>query len=251
MVERNRKLGRSPVVVVGSSAAIVLVAASPYALRAIALLPGMDWIKLGNVGQAYGAASALLSAIALVAVAYSVFLQAKEARASRRQAARGFHHELIRLALDDPGYLAALGGPGGQIAYSRARKGMYLNLWLAYWEMLFELGDLSEAELRLNVGGQFFNSSEARAFWSSGAETWSELMKSQPRAKRARFVRLVDDEYQKALAAGPPTFTVLDDSAEDPRRSRAFGIAGAAGQGLLIAAGVILGGWLTRRFIRL
>lgn len=128
---------------------------------------------------------------------------------------------------------------------------MYLNLWVAYWEMLFELGDMTEAELRLNVNRQFFNSAVARAFWEEGGEIWSEIMASQPRAKRAQFVRVVDTEYRKALATGPPSFCLADDLRKaGPGERHAHFLARVAGSAILVTAGAALGGWLWERYSR-
>ncbi|MEV4456717.1 DUF6082 family protein [Microbispora sp. NPDC049633] len=50
------------------------------------------------VGQTYGAASALLSALALTGVSASLALQAKESRAARKDSGRNHHLRLIRMA---------------------------------------------------------------------------------------------------------------------------------------------------------
>jgi hypothetical protein len=61
-----------------------LVAASPFALR---LLSGRvtDWGQLSLIGQTYGAASALLAVLALIGVAFTLFMQAREAKSSRER----------------------------------------------------------------------------------------------------------------------------------------------------------------------
>jgi hypothetical protein len=61
-----------------------LVAASPFALRMLDL-QSRDWERLSWVGQTYGAASALLSVLALIGIAVSLTLQARESNASREQ----------------------------------------------------------------------------------------------------------------------------------------------------------------------
>src|ERR1035438_6795067 len=54
----------SAMIIVGAGI-VALVAVSPLALRMIGSLPGMDWARLSNIGQTYGAASALLTGLAL------------------------------------------------------------------------------------------------------------------------------------------------------------------------------------------
>ena len=65
-------------------------------------LGGVDWAKLSNIGQTYGAASAVLSALAVGGVAISLFLQANQGRANQVQMVREYQRELVRMLLDDP-----------------------------------------------------------------------------------------------------------------------------------------------------
>src|SRR2546430_12427958 len=87
-------------------AAVVL---SPFLLGALGGF-GVNWTRLSEIGQTYGAVSAVLSALALGAVAMSVSIQARQARAEQIQAVRGFHLDLVRLQLDDLAtYMPCLG----------------------------------------------------------------------------------------------------------------------------------------------
>ena len=70
---------------------LTLVTLSPFALRVIIFLPGINWVKLSNVGQTYGAVSALVAALALAGVAISIAMQAREARYNRWEAGRARH----------------------------------------------------------------------------------------------------------------------------------------------------------------
>ncbi len=81
-----------------------LVITSPLAPRAIALIPNISWPELSNIGQTYGAVSALLAALALVGVATSVLTQNHELRHSSWESGRARHLEITRMALDDPRY---------------------------------------------------------------------------------------------------------------------------------------------------
>ncbi len=62
----------------------------------------MNWTRLSDVGQTYGAISAIVSAVALGGVAAALFFQARQAKAERIQAVRGFHRELIQMTIDEP-----------------------------------------------------------------------------------------------------------------------------------------------------
>jgi hypothetical protein len=74
----------------------------------------MDWGRLSYIGQTYGAESAILSALAVGGVsvslflqarqarATSLFLQARQARATNIQMVRDYRRELIMMALENP-----------------------------------------------------------------------------------------------------------------------------------------------------
>jgi hypothetical protein len=71
-----------------------LVALSPLALTYLNVKKSTDWDRLSDIGQTYGAASALLAGLALTGVAASLFFQAREAKATREQALRALHGDL-------------------------------------------------------------------------------------------------------------------------------------------------------------
>src|SRR5215469_12947531 len=82
----GRKLRKPAVVLIAIAIAVAtawLVLISPLLLRQIARIHGVNWTMLGNVGQTYGAASALLSAIALIGVSASLVIQGRQARNER------------------------------------------------------------------------------------------------------------------------------------------------------------------------
>ncbi|WP_431313324.1 DUF6082 family protein [Streptomyces antnestii] len=58
-----------------------LIASTPFVLAALA--PGhIDWGKLSDISQAYGAVSVVFSAIALAGVALSLLYQVRQTRTS-------------------------------------------------------------------------------------------------------------------------------------------------------------------------
>src|SRR5690349_1967572 len=84
---------------------VALVTLSPLAFRGLLSFPGINWATLSNVGQTYGAVSALLAALALSGVVVSIFFQVRESRYNRIQVARARQFDLARLAMDNPFYL--------------------------------------------------------------------------------------------------------------------------------------------------
>jgi len=80
----------------------ILVAASPFLLGWISRSWSEDWSTIGDIGQAYGAASAFLSTFAFLGIAGSMLLQARESAANRAQLVRNQQFSLLRDAQDDP-----------------------------------------------------------------------------------------------------------------------------------------------------
>src|SRR5215813_15531954 len=60
------------------------------------------WADVGNIGQAYGGAAALLAAVALIGVAVSVSLQLRAIKIQRISAIRSQHIEIVKLEFDHP-----------------------------------------------------------------------------------------------------------------------------------------------------
>jgi hypothetical protein len=101
------------------------VGVSPIALHSLANIHGVNWAKLSSVGQAYGTVSALLVVLGLSGVAVTVLLQVRESRHGRVQAARNRQHDLVKMAMDDPVYMAMMGPEGN---FEQRRQASYANL---------------------------------------------------------------------------------------------------------------------------
>jgi hypothetical protein len=80
---RSRNIIISFLVIALTAFVLGSILLSPLLLRQIAKLGGVDWAKLSNIGQTYGAASAILSALAVGGVAISLFLQANRVGQTR------------------------------------------------------------------------------------------------------------------------------------------------------------------------
>jgi Family of unknown function (DUF6082) len=79
---------------------IALILASPLGLEKFAGIKGVNWTQLSSIGQTYGAISALIAGIALVAVAISLFLQARSLALTRMQTIRTFHFDLVKYSME-------------------------------------------------------------------------------------------------------------------------------------------------------
>lgn len=86
-----------------------LVALSPLALRALDSGDQVDWNRLSNIGETYGAVSAVVAAVALLGVLVSLVIQSRETKAARANARRAHHVELMRMAMDDRRYMECWG----------------------------------------------------------------------------------------------------------------------------------------------
>ncbi|WP_444950079.1 DUF6082 family protein [Micromonospora ureilytica] len=89
-----RRSATPTMLLVAVLAMLAAVLFSPAVLLWIGRRPGYDWPLLGNVGETYGAASAILAALALIGVVSSLVLQSREAKAAREQAKRALHTDL-------------------------------------------------------------------------------------------------------------------------------------------------------------
>jgi hypothetical protein len=222
---------------------------SPLALKRLGSIPGLDWTQLSYIGQTYGAASALLTGLALIGVVGSIAFQARAIQADREQASRGHHAHLVEMALEDPAYQRCWGSdPRAHASSNDYRQQVYLNLIMTYWERDYVLGGFHERALRY-AAARLFCGEAGRRFWADAGEVRAET--SDTRRAR-RFCRIIDEEYQKAVALGPPAV-----SAEEPpptpsnkdQQAKAPRPAFKMGSALLLGAvgGAVLSKFLWRR----
>ncbi|MGP3937673.1 DUF6082 family protein [Nonomuraea sp. KM88] len=82
---------------------------SPLVLDRLAGGTSVDWASLADVGEAYGAAVALLTAASLLALAVSVAFQARTARVSSETTVRMLHVEMMRFVMEYPSLMQVEG----------------------------------------------------------------------------------------------------------------------------------------------
>jgi hypothetical protein len=223
-----------------------LILLSPLMLRGIDSIGGADWTRLSEIGQTYGAASAILSALALGGVAVSLFFQARQARAQQIQMVREYYRELVRMTLEDPEvYLPChrpIKVPG--LDLNGQRQHLFMRLRMNYAAMATEVGVLNEATLRGDLLEGIFQGTAGREYWKEARHR----LAVNPRPATRRFVRIVDEEYNKAVAAGPPVMgrTLEADRRSDPGGTRDVRRSSSAAL-LGLGAGVLLGLALRRQ----
>lgn len=228
-------------------ALIAVVVLSPLVLRFVTA-DGVDWDRASAIGQTYGAASALLSAIALAGIGISIVLQARANDQARVQAVRQMHSDLLKMALDDP-MLLSCWGPGPCATDLDERQAVYVNLILSDWQARWDLGLLNEQVLR-TIADSLFRGEASRKYWF---EFGAYRLASAAGPDRARVVRILDEQYQQAVASGPPERPAIprprpraDIEVEAPRREK-LSIGVVVAGGALAVGAVVLGAGLAWR----
>ncbi|MBL7255600.1 DUF6082 family protein [Paractinoplanes lichenicola] len=208
---------------IAAALAVIGVALSPLLLGLAYSRAGVDFGVIGDVGQAYGAASALVATTALVAVAASLIEQRRQVREVRLQLLDQTTDELVRLAMANPVYRQCWGArvsPGHVAEDLFYYCQLLVKLWTDSWEQRKIDEPLARAYLQ-----SFFDSEVPRMFWERTGD-WH--CPGPARNHRDQFRVLVNEEYLRALRAGPPArsfeqFPSTDDSfpvINKPRTSR-------------------------------
>jgi hypothetical protein len=218
----NRARSRQVVVLLcGLTAGIIglgLVGLSPLALRELGTTRGLNWVRLGDIGQAYGAVATLLAALALVGVTAAFFVQARQTRISAEQAARTIHFELVRLAIDNPDLRAVVAGYTDDEASNKVRQLFYANLWITYWRTTYRLKYDNEKTVRLGLASELFTSVEGRELWKGARAGYYAHAIDR---RTLKFCRIVDDEYAKAdSSTGLPSSPAIAPSPSVVRSAR-------------------------------
>lgn len=182
--------------VIGVSIAIIVagltVLLSPLALGKIGKLLHLDWSQLSNIGQSYGAASALLAALALCVLAASALLQVSQTRVTQIQAARTLQLELLRVAIAEPEYRAAFGSDYTSLDEKTWRLHAYLNLWLMYWQMAYLTGALDTQGVVRLLSAELFAGEAGITYWPLARPAFVAEAKT---FSSKRFLALVDKAY--------------------------------------------------------
>jgi hypothetical protein len=187
-----------PIILVGT---ILIVVLSPFEMGYLAGFRH-DWDILGNIGQAYGGASAILSAIALIGVAGSLLLQTRQHSIDRMTAVRTQQGRIYDVVREDPAlYWPAVGGHYDNDRSVRQRIMRIESL--RYILAGYETGYIPEANLRSEFFPGFFTYEENRKSWDAIRPTWAEWVEDIQSKKHKKFVSIADQELARARAAGP------------------------------------------------
>jgi hypothetical protein len=194
-----------------------MIVLSPLALRALDTGDDTDWNRLSSIGQTYGAVSAVVAAVALLGVMISLIIQSREIREARKNARRTHHVELMRMAMDDPGYMECW-GPYLTDSFNAERQYTYVNLIVAHWYSEYDIGEMSDALLRATAAS-VFASDPGRNYWQGSGTFWRDNYSG----RRARqFHRVLEEVYQEAIKHPPstPPATIEPDSGPESTAAR-------------------------------
>jgi hypothetical protein len=194
-----RRTGLTILLVLIAVVAAALVGLTPVALT-VFRGDKTNWERLSYIGQTYGAASALLSALALVGIAVTLVLQARDTKVSREQGQRILHVDLLKMAMENPLYRRCWGPIGYAEDAETELQHIYVNLIFSEWQTSFEIKTMDERLLRA-VARSLFRGEVGRRFWRNARET--RIATSSTRRER-RFHQILDEEYRIAEAQGPP-----------------------------------------------
>ncbi|MBM4795096.1 hypothetical protein HXP44_24315 [Streptomyces sioyaensis] len=171
---------------------LALVSAAPFILEAAAPNYGKRWSMLSEIGQTYASISAVLSALAVVGVAYSLVLQAKQARLEKFQAMRTFQRDLLLMAMEDES-LRPCWGPMHGLQGQEWRQHTYSRLIMAYLWMGAEAGGIPAASIRANAI-EIMKSPPGRDYWQRSRDRWKLDACS---ARERQFVKIFEEEFQR------------------------------------------------------
>jgi hypothetical protein len=178
---------------------VLLVTLTLLSVMIVAWIGGIgsyDWTLVGNVGQSFGFAAAIFSALAFAALVWSVNLQVRESRAQRLEIHRQMHMQLISMALDDPNLQVAW--PFHQDSLQAERRHYYLNLWFWWWRYNFQANIDSEEATKFNLR-YALRSQAGRDYVERSRPNWG----AAEDASTGKFFALVEEAYSQALTEPP------------------------------------------------
>src|SRR5215472_7508278 len=133
------------------------------------------------------ALSTLISSIALIGVAISLLLQARQLRSSRVQAAHTSQLELIRFAIDNPTMTQELAATDDSETYV---KDVIRNWYISHLSLSYDLRDVSVPQLKRQAS-RFFEAEGVRTWWAKVRDSYSD----GPTTRRGKeFFTIVDGE---------------------------------------------------------
>lgn len=190
---RSRRHAIASLIALAALIGVSAVIASPFALNSLSNAQA-NWTRLSNIGQTYGAISALLAAVGLSGVAISIVIQIRESRNTRLYATHSRHYDLYRAALDDPALMEVSHSISQIPSLEKRKQAVYINLQLQFWLMLWEIGSLPEATLH-GYASDLFGTEPGREYWKNFGASRKSL--DTGAHGEGRFLQIVNEEYKR------------------------------------------------------
>ncbi|MFJ9742207.1 DUF6082 family protein [Streptomyces sp. NPDC101166] len=188
--------------IAAGTGAVALVAWTPFILRAAAPA-GMDWSRLSEVSQAYGAVAVIFSAAAFLGAMVSIWHQAKQTRIMHEEIRSSMHKELMLRALDDETLMHCWEPPPEPCTFQEARQHTFCNLIYRLWLTDYLVGRMTRASTRLTLEAHF-RGEVARRHWRISGQGWNDWANASANRREQDFVSLTQHVFERATAAGPP-----------------------------------------------
>jgi Family of unknown function (DUF6082) len=171
-MNRRSAVGRGlriALTVVACLIALSLVIFSPFAITKLESF-SKNWAELSDIGSTYGGISALIGSLALGAVVVSLLYQARAGHTAREQSIRSLQQQLIRMEMEDPALMTAMGAPWGlpiPAESAKIREHLYIHMWTTFWAGNYVVGELTGPAARKLVRGELLNSNAGRRYWAT------------------------------------------------------------------------------------
>jgi hypothetical protein len=109
------------------------------------------------------------------------------------------------MALDNPGLYLPCWRPIDVTTVDDKRQHVYEDLAMSYWWLSYKITGFPEPELRAALAS-LFKGEAPRRYWSTVRNGWFPTYAGNWSGRQGRrFTQIVNEEYEKAVAAGPPT----------------------------------------------
>jgi Family of unknown function (DUF6082) len=159
--------------------------------------PTAPWERLSAIGQSYTGPAAILSAIALVALVFTVRLQEQSTRLSQLQSVREMQSNLLTLAIQD-GDVGKLFDAKSEVPFNHAavKRKLYRTMSIRYLQLAYVIGQSTEKELRMVFSEELFTTPDDIDWWQGpGQQFWRASITNK---LDRRFVDILDDEVGRA-----------------------------------------------------
>ncbi|WP_432185963.1 DUF6082 family protein [Streptomyces sp. Tue6028] len=163
----------------------------------------MDWAKLSEVSQAYGAVAVLFSAAAFLGAIVSILYQAKQTRTMHEEIRSSMHKELVFRTLDDETLARCWDPPIEPATFEEVRQDAFCNLIYRLWLTDYVVGRMTLEAIRITLEVHFAGE-VARRHWRVHGNNWLDWAKANAKRRDWAFVSLTQKVYEEAVAAGPP-----------------------------------------------